>query len=122
LSANYNKKTKGLRGKKRIAAILSASAVASIIILSGVYYLRKKKSKGSSSQTAAVNSTPLLLFNTTNFPFYNLSNDIPCYLRFIIIFCQSQWGLYVIEDKSGKLAQVSISFQDHNHRINLIFI
>ncbi|KAK7368925.1 hypothetical protein VNO80_10958 [Phaseolus coccineus] len=31
--ANYNKKTKGLRGKKRIATILIASAVASIITL-----------------------------------------------------------------------------------------
>ncbi|TKY59366.1 G-type lectin S-receptor serine/threonine-protein kinase [Spatholobus suberectus] len=45
-SANYNKKTKGVDGKKRIVAILIASVLAtSVILLSCVYYLWKRKSK-----------------------------------------------------------------------------
>ncbi|CAJ1936282.1 unnamed protein product [Sphenostylis stenocarpa] len=43
--ANYNKKTKGVLGKKRMVAILIASALTSVILFSCVYYLWKRKSK-----------------------------------------------------------------------------
>ncbi|KAK7400458.1 hypothetical protein VNO78_11666 [Psophocarpus tetragonolobus] len=43
--ANYNKRPKGVLGRKRIVAILFASVIASVILFSYVYYLWKRKSK-----------------------------------------------------------------------------
>ncbi|KAK7319583.1 hypothetical protein RJT34_04306 [Clitoria ternatea] len=48
--ANYYKKTKGVLGKKWMAAIVVTSVFASVILVSCVYYMRKMKTKGKMMQ------------------------------------------------------------------------